>query len=177
MRAFVLSTIGSLVKLQALPSWWWVVSLEMENGPYFTGDPKRSAPEQTMTAEVEVPASPSRHSHRSGAHARSESSLSWARSPGLLVLFSSASGSSAWTGSAPASQCQPQSLGTLATYRPHRRRDDDAGRRRNGRACAGRLGWPLFHRSRIGKFISSGRSARDLHRGLACVEASQLPGA
>ena len=54
MRAFVLSTIERLVKLQALPSWWWVVSLDMENGPYFTGDPKRSAPEQTMTAEVEV---------------------------------------------------------------------------------------------------------------------------
>jgi hypothetical protein len=54
MRASVLSTIGRLAKLQALPSWWWVVSLEMENGPYFTGDPKRSAPEQTMTAEVEV---------------------------------------------------------------------------------------------------------------------------
>jgi hypothetical protein len=31
-----------------------VVSLEMENGPHFTGDPKRSAPEQNMTAEVTV---------------------------------------------------------------------------------------------------------------------------
>ncbi|HEX4808262.1 MAG TPA: hypothetical protein VH325_05000 [Bryobacteraceae bacterium] len=31
-----------------------VVSLEMENGPHFTGDPKRSAPAQKMTAEVKV---------------------------------------------------------------------------------------------------------------------------
>ncbi len=31
-----------------------VVGLEMENGPHFTGDPKRSAPEQNMTAEVTV---------------------------------------------------------------------------------------------------------------------------
>jgi hypothetical protein len=31
-----------------------VVSLERETGPHFTGDPKRSAPEQKMTAEVEV---------------------------------------------------------------------------------------------------------------------------
>jgi hypothetical protein len=31
-----------------------VVSLEMENGPHFKGSPKRSAPEQNMTAEVTV---------------------------------------------------------------------------------------------------------------------------
>lgn len=31
-----------------------VVSLEMENGPHFTGDPKQSAPDQNMTAEVTV---------------------------------------------------------------------------------------------------------------------------
>ena len=31
-----------------------IVSLEMENGPRFSGEPKRSAPPQQMTAEVEV---------------------------------------------------------------------------------------------------------------------------
>lgn len=31
-----------------------VVSVEMQNGPHFTGNPKRSAPEQKMTAEIEV---------------------------------------------------------------------------------------------------------------------------
>lgn len=31
-----------------------VVSLDRENGPHFTGDPKQSAPPQRMTAEVEV---------------------------------------------------------------------------------------------------------------------------